>query len=106
MFIGIDIQERLIIFWYILFFNEVLTAFSKFFLSLNLMVIYNPRWSFVSPAAPSIFSSMKIRLNSSLPNSVMISFIFDKNMITGYKSSPIDEGPDKFLLLFKERIIL
>jgi hypothetical protein len=27
-------------------------------------------------------------------------------MITGYKSSPIDEGPEKFLQLFKERIVL
>lgn len=35
-----------------------------------------------------------------------ISFIFDKKMITGYKDSPIDCGPDIFLQLFKERIIL
>jgi len=27
-------------------------------------------------------------------------------MITGYKASPIDEGPEKFLQLFKERIVL
>ena len=39
-------------------------------------------------------------------NYVLISFIFDKNMITNYKSSPIDEGPEKFLQLFQERIIL
>ena len=39
-------------------------------------------------------------------NYVRISFIFDKKMITGYKSSPIDEGPEKFLTLFNERIIL
>lgn len=39
-------------------------------------------------------------------NDVQISFIFDKKMITGYKASPIDEGKDKFLQLFKERIIL
>ena len=31
--------------------------------------------------------------------------MFDKNMITDYKSSPIDEGPEKFLQLF-QRIIL
>ena len=35
-----------------------------------------------------------------------ISFIFDKKMITGYKASPIDEGKEKFLQLFKERIFL
>lgn len=35
-----------------------------------------------------------------------ISFLFDKNKITAYKSSPIDEGPLKFQELYKERIIL
>jgi hypothetical protein len=35
-----------------------------------------------------------------------MSFIFDKNMITNYKASPIDEGDKKFLQLFKERIVL
>lgn len=47
-----------------------------------------------------------LRLKSKYDKFVLISFIFDKNMITGYKSSPIDEGPDKFLKLFKERIVL
>lgn len=46
------------------------------------------------------------KLNNKYHNYATISFIFDKKMITGYKSSPIDEGPDKFLQLFKERIIL
>ena len=39
-------------------------------------------------------------------NIVNVSFIFDKNMITGYKDSPIDCGSDIFLQLFKERIVL
>ena len=39
-------------------------------------------------------------------NYVRISFIFDKKMITHYKDSPIDCGPETFLQLFKERIIL
>ena len=47
-----------------------------------------------------------MRLRDKYKNFVLISFIFDKNMITGYKSSPIDEGPEKFLQLFKERIVL
>ena len=37
---------------------------------------------------------------------VNISFIFDKFKITDYKASPIDEGADKFLKLFKERVML
>ena len=47
-----------------------------------------------------------LRLRAKYKNFATISFIFDKNMITGYKSSPIDEGPEKFLQLFKERIVL
>ena len=47
-----------------------------------------------------------MRLRDKYKNFVLISFIFDKNMITGYKDSPIDCGPDTFLQLFKERIIL
>ena len=47
-----------------------------------------------------------LKIHSKYNNYVKISFMFDKNMITGYKASPIDEGPDKFLKLFNERIIL
>ena len=47
-----------------------------------------------------------VKLHNKHKNYVCISLIFDKNMITNYKASPIDEGADKFLKLFKERIIL
>ena len=39
-------------------------------------------------------------------NYVNVSIIWDKKMITGYKDSPIDCGPEKFLQLFKERLVL
>ena len=47
-----------------------------------------------------------LKLHNKNKNYIKMSFIFDKKMITGYKSSPIDEGKEKFLQLFKERIIL
>lgn len=47
-----------------------------------------------------------IKLHNKYKNDVLISFIFDKEKITGYKDSPIDRGPDVFLKLFKERIVL
>ena len=47
-----------------------------------------------------------IKTRDKYKNDILISFIFDKNMITGYKDSPIDRGPQIFLQLFKERIIL
>lgn len=47
-----------------------------------------------------------LKLNEKYRNDILISFIFDKNMITDYKDSPVDCGKDIFLKLFKERIIL
>lgn len=47
-----------------------------------------------------------LKLNNRFKNYVNISFIFDSKMLTNYKSSPLDEGAEKFLQLFKERIIL
>lgn len=47
-----------------------------------------------------------LKLRQRYNNDAMISFIFDKEKITGYKDSPVDKGPDVFLKLFKERIVL
>lgn len=46
------------------------------------------------------------KLHNRYKNYVSLSCINDKAMITSLKSSPIDEGPEKFLKLFKERVIL
>ena len=46
------------------------------------------------------------KLHNKYKNYVNLSCINDKAMITGLKSSPIDEGSEKFLQLFKERVIL
>lgn len=47
-----------------------------------------------------------VKINEKVANMVNISFMFDRNMVTGYKDSPVDCGKDIFLKLFKERIIL
>lgn len=47
-----------------------------------------------------------LKLRMKYKNYATISFIFDKKMITGYKSSPIDHGPKIFMELFKNRIVL
>ena len=46
------------------------------------------------------------KINDRYKNYVDISIIFDKKMITEYKSSPIDHGPDIFMKLWKERLKL
>ena len=47
-----------------------------------------------------------LKIRTKYKNYATISFIFDKNQTLRYKASPIDEGKDKFLTLFQERIIL
>lgn len=39
-------------------------------------------------------------------NYTKISFMWDKTNILGYKSSPTDEGVEKFMYLYKNRICL
>ena len=46
------------------------------------------------------------KLHAKYKSFVTMSFMFDRKMITSYKASPIDEGADKFLTLFKERVTL
>ena len=46
------------------------------------------------------------KLFTKYKNYVNLSIINDRHMITSYKASPIDEGPEKFLQLFKERVVL
>ena len=46
------------------------------------------------------------KLHNKYSSQVQMSFMFDKNMITSYKASPIDEGREKFLQLFKDRVML
>jgi len=47
-----------------------------------------------------------LNLYNKYKNFVLISFIFDKELITDYKDAPIDCGIENFLTLFNERIIL
>lgn len=47
-----------------------------------------------------------LKLRAKYKNFVTISFIFDSKMLTNYKDSPIDCGPEIFLQLFKDRILL
>ena len=46
------------------------------------------------------------KMHEKYKNYIKVSFIFDKEMKTGYKDSPIDCGKDLFLELFNKRISL
>lgn len=47
-----------------------------------------------------------LKINEKFCNYTKLSFIFDKEMITNYKASPIDEGKEKFEILLKSRLNL
>ena len=46
------------------------------------------------------------KLNDRYKNTLNVSIIYDRNMITGYKDAPIDHDGETFLKLFKERVRL
>ena len=73
--------------------DEIIIAMDRQFKELG-----DDEWKHLTDNLTKIFNRYK--------NYTNISFIFDKEMITGYKSSPIDEGKEKFLKLFKERVTL
>ena len=73
--------------------DEIIIAMDRQFKELG-----DDEWKHLTDKLTKIFNRYK--------NYTTISFIFDKEMITGYKSSPIDEGKEKFLKLFKERVTL
>ena len=45
-----------------------------------------------------------IDINKKYNSKVQISFLWDKEHILNYKDSPIDQGPEIFMELFKNRI--
>ena len=73
--------------------EEIIVAFDRQFQEKN-----DDEWKILTDHLTKIHNRYK--------NYATISFIFDKNKITGYKDSPIDDGAEKFLQLFKERILL
>lgn len=73
--------------------EEIIIAFDKQYEKLN--TTESKQWS-----------TKMIKLRNKYKNDCLISFIWDKESVLQYKSSPTDEGKDKFLYLFKNRIII
>ena len=73
--------------------EEIIVAFDKQYQALNTKE--SKQWS-----------TKLTKLYNKYKNDCLITFLWDKGTLLGYKSSPIDEGKDIFLQLFKERILL
>lgn len=73
--------------------QEIIVAFDKQFKELN-----DDEWK--------RWTKKLKEIHNKYHNFVQISFMFDTENLLEYKDSPIDQGPQIFLELFKERIIL
>ena len=73
--------------------DEVIVAFDKQYKALN--TEESKHWS-----------NKLIKIHNKYKNECLISFMWDKQNLLGYKDSPIDCSKETFLQLFKERIIL
>ena len=73
--------------------EEIILAFDKQFEALNTEESH--KWA-----------DKLTQIHDKYKNDVLISIMWDKNDLLNYKDSPIDQTSEKFLTLFKERIIL
>lgn len=73
--------------------EEVIIAFDKQYEKLN--TEESKQWS-----------TKLTKLHNKYKNDCLVSFIWDKGELLGYKDSPTDRGPEVFMELFKNRIVL
>lgn len=72
----------------------------------ELIIAFDRQWQTAGDKEYQGWTKKLQAINDKYGKLVKISFMFDKNNILKYKSSPIDEGKDKFLKLYEERIYL
>lgn len=72
----------------------------------ELVIAFDKQYSALNTEESKIWRNKLIKIHDKYKNDCLISLIWDKKGLLGYKDSPIDKGPDIFLQLFKERIIL
>ena len=69
----------------------------------EVIIAFDRQFEKIGTEEQQLWGKKLLAINSKLKNDVLVSFIYDKDMITGYKDSPIDCGSEKFLTLFKNR---
>lgn len=72
----------------------------------EIVIAFDRQWEEKNNAEYKHWIKNLEKLHDRFKNDVTISIIYDRNMITGYKDSPIDDGVETFLKLFKERVRL
>lgn len=72
----------------------------------EIIIAFDKQYEKLNTEESKLWIKKLTQIHSKYKNNVLISFMWDKENILGYKSSPIDEELDKFWYLFKERITL
>lgn len=72
----------------------------------EIIIAFDKQYKKTNTEESRIWSKKLTSIHNRYKNEVLISFIWDKENLLNYKSSPIDEGFDKFMHLFKNRILL
>lgn len=72
----------------------------------EIVIAFDRQWEEKGNPEYKHWISMLEKLHERYKNDVNISIIYDRNMITNYKDSPLDHGREVFLQLFKERVRL
>lgn len=72
----------------------------------EIIIAFDRQFQLIGDKEFKHLTSNLLKLKEKYERYAIISFLFDKKMITGYKASPIDEGREKFLQLYNERILI
>ena len=72
----------------------------------ELVIAFDRQWQEKNSLEYQHYIKNLEKLNERFKNDINVSIIYDRNMLTGYKSAPIDHGKDIFLQLFKTRVRL
>ncbi|MBQ5474982.1 MAG: hypothetical protein IIT65_09900, partial [Lachnospiraceae bacterium] len=69
----------------------------------EIVIAFDRQWESKNSEEQRLWDKKLIALYNKLKSDVVVSFIYDKDMLTGYKDSPTDNGGDIFMKLFLNR---
>lgn len=72
----------------------------------EIIVAFDKQYQALGTDESKVWAKKLTQLYNKYKNDVLITFMWDKKDLLQYKNSPIDEEIEKFLELFKERIVL
>lgn len=72
----------------------------------EVVIGFDRQYEELGTADSHLWAKKLTKINDKFNKNIQISFLWDKEKLLGWKDSPVDQGPQVFLELFKKRIIL